>query len=280
MGFSIHKNLIQKDQEGNIKRTSITSKSGKEYTYATVSVPNANLGGIKSEDGIQINKTESVHFLVPIYSISEDQYHSDRSFITLKDDYIIPSVQVDMGKTGKQLENGKNEHQFLKVRNMTVEQLKECMPQNQWLRFTISREQKGNDYMNSKNEPRTTILMPDGAYKGCRIVINPKCISEIPEKDHLLSVSLNNKAEFNILSNSVKSIDPATGKKDYETKVVKEKVTAAELQEYFINRPKADQEVSIVNEQHPVLPETDILTEEGADTIDENEESSEDGLVQ
>ena len=82
------------------------------------------------------------------------------------------------------------------------------------------------------------------------------------------------------MSNSVISIDPATGKKDYETKVVKEKVTAAELQEYFINRPKADQEVSIVNEQHPVLPETDILTEEGADTIDENEESSEDGLVQ
>lgn len=163
---------------------------------------------------------------------------------------------------------------------MTVEQLKECMPQNQWLRFTISREQKGNDYTNSKNEPRTTILMPDGAYKGCRIVINPKCISEIPEKDHLLSVSLNNKAEFNILSNSVKSIDPVTGKKDYETKVVKEKVTAAELQEYFINRPKADQEISIVNEQHPVLPETDILTEEGADTIDENEEPSEDGLVQ
>ena len=123
MGFSIHKNLIQKDQEGNIKRTSITSKSGKEYTYATVSVPNANLGGIKSEDGIQINKTESVHFLVPIYSISEDQYHSDRSFITLKDDYIIPSVQVDMGKTGKQLENGKNEHQFLKVRNTQLVRL-------------------------------------------------------------------------------------------------------------------------------------------------------------
>ncbi|MDH6367389.1 MULTISPECIES: hypothetical protein [unclassified Breznakia] len=244
MGFKISKKLIKTNEDGTFLTKHITGKNENVIELVEVVLPSkVTFDGFEDVNGQPIYGVERASFFVKPDVIMEDKFDKDKYFINVGKGYVFPSVSIDLGKTGRILENGANEHNFTKLVNVPVEVIENSLPHKQWLTFTISKGMKGKTYKNGRDELRCQVFIPEGrgVYSGCKFTISPKHIKEVEGHDNLYVVSIHRAAEFVITKSSVVSADFATGEKQYETKAFPQKISAEELAKYFEKPKKQEQ---------------------------------------
>lgn len=219
MGLSISKNCVVKDENNEIKRTTL-GQHGMYITLAKIRMMNVELDGVKG----------SISFDVPLNTIREDNYDPKRYYIDLKDDEIVV-VSRDMGPTGNKLEDGRNEHRWEKA-SYTINQIKEGLPaKSKYYSFTISKNM-ARSYERKDGLKMASIVLPEGKLQGYHICLPENCLKEIEGKDHLWKVSVKDGVNYNVIKNVVKSVNPETNQKEYDSKVA-ETLSAAQVFEYF-----------------------------------------------
>ncbi|MDQ0361567.1 hypothetical protein [Breznakia pachnodae] len=236
MGFNINIKLLDRKENGELNAFPIKGSNGKTYEFVKVNLPsNVNFGGFKDNQGNEIFGVSGASVIVPKGSIMQDKYNEDKAYINLKGDYVFKSVNIDLGLTGRKLEDGKNEHNFSKLENVPIGVVEDSFAKNQWHTFTITPKMRGTDYITQEGDERTTVVIPAGRgeLSGGRFTVSPKNITPVKDRDDLLQVAIHRDAVFTIMKSEEVGINPDTGKKEYSSIVMAEKVTAKDLAEYY-----------------------------------------------
>lgn len=242
MGFNISKKLVESNTDGTVNLQTVKGKDGKDIKLAKVYLPSSvNFEGLEDISGVEVFGVASAYFYITPNRIMEDKYNDQKFFIKVDEKYIFPVIHIDLGKTGRLLENGKNEHNFTKLINVPSGKVENAM--KHWITFTISKAMKGTTYTNARDEERCQVFIPEGRgkYGGYRFTIDPKNLKEIKGHDNLLQVVIHRDAEFTVTKSNVLSANISTGEKEYETFTSPEKLKSEELAKYFAYPTKESQ---------------------------------------
>ena len=230
-GIVVKKAQVLRDKKG-IKMITI---NGRHYAQVILN-SKTNYGGLLDMNGnpvFLLPKDSMASFLVPYRSVQNHIYNEGLAYLSLPENYKV-RISIDLGKTGNTLENGKNEHNWVRIDNVTVTQLKGLIEQRKFVSFTISQKQKGKDYVTKDGTKRTTILLPASTkYEGCRISCSPKLISQIDNHPNILRVVLPPSAVFAVQKTELLGLNPQTQKAVYGPTQIVAKITGSEISELF-----------------------------------------------
>ncbi len=232
--------------------------------YLKILLPKGtNFSGITSKNNKKIYQVEGGSFLVPVNAVSFSPYQQGMYMIKLSESYQL-QIDVDLGKTGEKLENGKDQHHFERI-NVSPLILKDSLPSAQWMHFSITEKMK-KDYTREDGEQRSMIFIPnrhEGELSGCFFIVSAKCVRHT-KKEGIYSVSVHRDNRFNVLK-SIQTGVNAQNRPIFENKVIKSNVSANELQQYYTFEQQ-EQQVS----QIPVKPDhakKEIVEDEAKDEL-------------
>lgn len=244
-GYIISKKQVLRD------KNRIRSRMINDKEYATVLLPrNINYGGILDSDGNPVHmlpQNAVASYLVPIKSVQNHRYNDSKYYISVPEGYHF-RISVDLGATGNTLQNGKREHTWTTINNVSVDQMREFYSQGRFVTFTISKGQQGKPYFTKDGSQRTTVLIPSqgGQYAGGRISCSTKLLKEIPGHSNILQVSLPSHAVFAILKSEIIGENPKTGKPVFGESKVIGRLKGFEIADLF--KMPEDKELTIDNQ--------------------------------
>ncbi|MCI9093390.1 MAG: hypothetical protein HFF36_06335 [Coprobacillus sp.] len=262
-GYCISKNQVFRDKTtGKIIPIKIHDKD-----YAKIWLDkNIDFGGVHDKYGTPfyiLPEQARASYLVPYRCVQNHRYNDRESYISVPEDYHF-RISVDLGATGNILPDGRNEHSWTYIENISVDQMCDYVSQNKYVSFIISKNQKGKDYTTQDNSRRTTIIIPEqgGKYAGCRITCSVHQITDIAGHPNIYKVSLPPKLSFAIQKSDIKGIDSSTGKNIYgETKIINH-LKGFEIAELFKNPKERERLISMENTFDDLIENDSIGIEE------------------